>query len=118
MGTERIDLGVLLERVGGDLPFLCEMAGVFLEDYPKDLEAIKAALNAGHFQDLEHSAHKLKSSLYAFGLGSLAQLALQLEVLGREQSPLSPGKEILTNLNCGLELVAPDLRALIERRQL
>ena len=69
MPEAAFDRHVALLRVGGDEELLKEIAEIFLEDYPKVLAEIQAALACGDARRLEQSAHTLKGSAGNFGGG-------------------------------------------------
>ena len=116
MARDRLRLEQLLERVGGDLSFLAEMTRVLLEDLPEVIRGVESALLSGELEQLENNAHKLKGSLYAFGLDQLAQSALALELMGRERRVGPGAEELLADLKRDLDLLAPDLQALAARK--
>ena len=72
-----------MERVGGDLEFLQEIAGLALSDCPKLLGQIRSALSAGDATGVEKAAHTLKGCVSNFGARSAREAALQLEKIGR-----------------------------------
>jgi len=72
----------LKEISGGE--FINELIDTFLEDSPKLTEEIKSALNANNADTFRRAAHSLKSNAATFGASQLAELAKELEMLGRE----------------------------------
>lgn len=91
------DLSYVLDRLGGDQEFFQEIAGLFLEDCPKLLADIRAAVSSEDAQGLEHAAHTLKGSVANFGAEAARQAALRLEALGRA-GDLSPAHEAYSAL--------------------
>jgi two-component system, sensor histidine kinase and response regulator len=83
MPEPAFDRRVALSRVGGDEELLKEIAEIFLEDYPKVLAEIQAALASGDARRLEQSAHSLKGSAGNFGAKAVVGAASRLEQLGR-----------------------------------
>ncbi len=78
-----LDLDVyreLRESVGDAFGRMIE---VFLEDAPRYIEAVEAALAADDAQALRNSAHSLKGSARNFGATALAAAAYALEERGR-----------------------------------
>jgi two-component system sensor histidine kinase/response regulator len=73
----------ILERVGGDVDFLQEIADLFAEDCPKLLTEIRSAITTGDPRALEHAAHTLKGSVSNFGAEPARQAAFRLEMIGR-----------------------------------
>src|SRR5262249_16000396 len=54
-----VDLAAALERTGGDMDLLRELAGVFCSDCPRLLAQVRAALDASDGKRLEEAAHAL-----------------------------------------------------------
>ena len=52
-----VDLAVAMRWLGGDQHLLAELVGIFVDDGPKRLQAIRAALTASDVQ-LEEAAHE------------------------------------------------------------
>jgi HPt (histidine-containing phosphotransfer) domain-containing protein len=82
-GPQVLDREALLDRIGGDLEFLQEITGLFLEDCPKLLASIRTAVSGGDARTLEHAAHALKGSVANFGAEAARDAAFRLEALGR-----------------------------------
>jgi two-component system, sensor histidine kinase and response regulator len=78
-----LDRNALLDRVGGDIEFLQEIAGLFLQDCPKLLAQIRTAVSGGDARTLEYAAHTLKGSVANFGADAAREAAFRLEALGR-----------------------------------
>jgi two-component system, sensor histidine kinase and response regulator len=71
----------LLDRVGGDEQIFVELCDVFLDDAPKRLELMRAALAAGDARTLQREAHAFKGSAGAFDARDVVTVAGQLEQL-------------------------------------
>jgi two-component system, sensor histidine kinase and response regulator len=78
-----LDRATALARVGGDLDLLKEIAALFLDEYPRELDDIHKALATGDAHLLERTAHGLKGSVANFGAAAAVEPAFQLEQLGR-----------------------------------
>jgi HPt (histidine-containing phosphotransfer) domain-containing protein len=87
-----LDREALMDRVGGDVEFLQEIAGLFQEDCPKLMGEIRAAVSAGDPHGLERAAHTLKGSVSNFGAEMARLAAFRLESMGRA-GDLSPAGE-------------------------
>jgi HPt (histidine-containing phosphotransfer) domain-containing protein len=74
-----VDLAVALRWLGGDQQLLRELVGIFVDDGPKRLEALRAAMTAADAQQLEQIAHSLKGSAAILGAVRLQESALALE---------------------------------------
>ncbi len=78
-----IDREALLERVGGDVEFLQEIARLFLDDCPRMVEQLRSACARGDAQAVQHVAHTLKGCVANFGAQPACDAAFQVERLGR-----------------------------------
>ncbi len=78
-----LDRATALARVGGDLDLLKEIAALFLDEYPRELDEIRSALAASDADTLERSAHGLKGSVANFGAAAAVDAAFQLEQIGK-----------------------------------
>ncbi|MGO9096971.1 MAG: Hpt domain-containing protein [Bryobacteraceae bacterium] len=106
-----LDREALLERVGGDVEFLQEIAGLFLEDCPKLLTAIQTAVSDGDARKLEHAAHTLKGSIANFGADAAREAAFRLEAMGRA-GDLKPASEAYLTLEQEVQRFTLELCAL------
>jgi len=70
------------DAMGAD--FIGEVLEVFNEDAPALLQSLHQALAANDPELFRRSAHSLKSNSAAFGAVALAELARELEMLGKE----------------------------------
>jgi len=77
------DLTAALHYVGGDRELLDELLGIFAEDAPVRMEAIRRAIAGGDTPELMREAHTLKGALKVIGAMTAARLAEDLEALGR-----------------------------------
>jgi HPt (histidine-containing phosphotransfer) domain-containing protein len=74
-----VDLAVALRWLGGDQGLLRELVGIFVDDGPKRLEALRTAMIAADVQQLEQVAHSVKGSAAILGASRLQESALALE---------------------------------------
>ena len=74
-----VDLAVAMRWLGGDRRLLSELVGIFVDDGPKRLQAIRVALTEADVQQIEHAAHNLKGSAAILGATRLQTAALALE---------------------------------------
>jgi len=107
----RLDESVALSRVGGDVELLHEVIGLFLDDYPHSLEAIRDAVVRGDQTSLERNAHSLKGSVSTFGAQEVFEAAFALEKQGRS-GDLSAAPAGLERLERALGHLRPELEAL------
>jgi PAS domain S-box-containing protein len=78
------DFSAALNYVGGDRELLDELFGIFVEDAPIRMKAIRHAIGSGEATELTREAHTLKGSLKVIGATTAAGLAQGLEALGRD----------------------------------
>ena len=80
LAAERpVDLAAAMRWLGGDRDLLSELVSIFVDDGPKRLQAIRAALSASDVRQVEHMAHSLKGSASILGATCLQAAALALE---------------------------------------
>jgi two-component system, sensor histidine kinase and response regulator len=102
--TDVLDIAEALELVGGNRELLCDIARVFLEQYPKILEDTRQSLALSDYRSLGAAAHKLASSVGQLG-GQRAYIAAKkLEKVSDEADPPNASKA-LTELEGELQLL-------------
>lgn len=99
----------LLARVGGEVEIARELVGLFINECPRMLEAIRNSVAAGEAQEIRRSAHLLKGSVANFTETGAAAAALELEMIGRE-ARLQDAPRALVRLEQELEALLPQLR--------
>jgi PAS domain S-box-containing protein len=77
-----IDMEELLKAFDNDRDFLKEVIDMFIEDYPKMLEEIEAAIHAEDGPTLQRTAHALKGMVGNFQIETAVQKAFDLEKMG------------------------------------
>jgi CheY-like chemotaxis protein len=79
-----MDRASALQRLGGDEELLADVIRIFLEDCPKQLAAIKAAVDAREASEIRSTAHALKGAASNLSAISLFEAAQVMERLGAE----------------------------------
>ncbi|MBI3209481.1 MAG: Hpt domain-containing protein [Candidatus Solibacter usitatus] len=102
---------VALSRVGGDAELLQEMAQIFLEECPVQMEAVREAVRNRDAKALERSAHSLKGSVGNFGAAQTQETAYRLEMMGRKGN-IADAENALQNLEQALTLLQPEMENL------
>jgi HPt (histidine-containing phosphotransfer) domain-containing protein len=74
----------LKESIGED--FIGELIDTFLDDAPTQIQQMKDALDKKDADSFKRAAHTIKSNAAAFGATQLANLARELEGMGRENN--------------------------------
>lgn len=80
-----LNLNQLRHSLGNNSSKLLKIIDAFVNRLPQDIEHIRQAFEHNDAENLERRAHALKGSIATFGAKSVAQLAGQLEQLGRER---------------------------------
>ncbi len=102
-----------LERIGGDEEILKETAIIFIENCSQQLASIKEAINSENPEDLERSAHTMKSDLGLFGAGDGRKVAESLEIMGCENN-LKDADTIVYKLEEELVSIVSDLKKYVK----
>jgi CheY-like chemotaxis protein len=79
------DRSSLLARLSGDEELLGVVVGLFLEDCPQRVTAIRAAVDAGDADRVRFEAHALRGAAANLSAASVAGVARSLEALGAER---------------------------------
>lgn len=84
--AEYFDLARAVERVGGDIELLRELADLFLQTYPDTIASLQQAVRAKDAHLVQTSAHRLKGGLGNFFSQEVYDAALSIEQMGRAKS--------------------------------
>jgi two-component system, sensor histidine kinase and response regulator len=76
------DRASLLRRIGGDETLLSDLIGIFLEDCPGQMTAIRTALDKSDPEQLRMAAHSLKGAAANLSGSAVSEAARALEHLG------------------------------------
>lgn len=76
---DRRVLDTLLQNLDGDADSLAELIATYLEDAPRQVEALQQAISSGTSGTVERIAHTLKGTSSAFGATILCQTCQKLE---------------------------------------
>ena len=99
-----------LKQISG-AEFINELIDTFLDDAPRLYAELKSGLAEGNADSFRRAAHSLKSNAATFGAGRLAELAKDLEGIGRENR-LGDTGDRLNVLNEELVSACDELRGL------
>jgi HPt (histidine-containing phosphotransfer) domain-containing protein len=108
--AEGPDCAQALARVGGDRALLRELAGMFLESLPQQLEELHTALGRGDGPAVQRLAHTIKGAVGTFGARRAFDEALRLETMARK-GDLSDADRAWTALEEALAGLRPALTA-------
>ena len=82
-----------LKQMSGD-DFINELIDTFLEDAPNMIAEIKSALADNDADTFRRAAHSMKSNAATFGANELAELAKELEMLGKDNKLNETGDKL------------------------
>jgi HPt (histidine-containing phosphotransfer) domain-containing protein len=77
-------IDALLESVGGDSEFFSELAGDYIDDSPRQFDAMRQALGRADCDEFRRAAHSLKSNSATLGAMTLSTMCRELEYMGRD----------------------------------
>jgi len=106
--SDALDFSTALKAVDGDTGLLREIVQAFLEETPRNVELIRAAIRSGDSTVLQRAAHTIKGALHTLGADAAAEYAQELELMGKHQSD-NGADEALANLQRALEDVSAAL---------
>lgn len=78
------DLARALENVGGSKEMLTELIELFGRECPKQMADLEAAFDLGKAEAVMRAGHTLKGSVALFAADEAAEVAKQIETMGRE----------------------------------
>lgn len=84
---EPINLHRFREASMGDEEFMDELIDIYLEDMPRQLEALRAAVQSNDAAAAAATAHRLKGASGNMGADSLSALCHNVEISSRESKP-------------------------------
>ena len=93
-GKEEPDIKAMLDVFEGDMDLIQEMADLFLQEYPPQITILREAVDRGHPQIVERTAHALKGSVGNFAFPAAFHTLQKLENMARE-ADLSGTAEVL-----------------------
>ena len=80
-----VNLGELLVRVDHDHDLLCELIGIFKEEFPRLLQELREAVGREDVKKVETTGHALKGMLLGLSVTRAAALVARLEQTARER---------------------------------
>ena len=86
MPAQVFDYEGLCERVGGRVDIIESLVDLLLSTYPNDRAGLQSLIDEQDARGLRELAHRLKGQLQTLGVDSAADVALQLELMGRDAS--------------------------------
>ncbi len=109
--TAVLDREALYDQVGDDPELLLRIVGLFLDDSRTVLADLLEGLTKNDNDAIQRGAHRLKGALLTLGANPAAEVARELERLGRSGS-LDGADTVLHDLQRELAALQPELEAL------
>jgi CheY-like chemotaxis protein len=104
------DPAIALGRLGDDESLMHEMIGIFLEEAPKHLAALRQAIEERNAELVERIAHSLKGEARFLEIPLASQIAGMVEEMGRSRK-LHDAMERLTRLEDAIKEATVRMRA-------
>jgi CheY-like chemotaxis protein len=104
-----VDFKEMLERLGGDESLLHEVIEIFVDQAPRHIDTLRAAIAENDVKSVENIAHTLKGELGYLGIPEVSQKARALEELGRAQN-LERAPGIFESLESEISTVVAAMR--------
>ncbi len=90
------------------------IAGIFLATWQRDLTRLRVGLTDSDLVSVGHIAHSLRGSLESFCADPASQLAREIEIYSRSDSPTHLGA-LVDRLSDQIQQLAPHLQAIIKQ---
>jgi len=103
----------LLDRLDGDRVFLAELTDLFRADYPRQIAAIRAAIQQNDALGVKQASHSLKGALSNLAASPAREIAANLERLGAS-GDLAPAQIVLGDLEKEITRTVESLDALCQ----
>lgn len=114
---DAVDWSKALEVVQGDRALLKDLIDAFLDECPRLLEEIRAALAASDLTTLQRAAHTIKGSMRYFGAKEAFDRAFALED-GARNGQLTDAPQLLERLEREVDRIRPALSRFSQTGQL
>ncbi len=110
-----INLAFLKEQSRNNQPFIEEMISIFVEQHPKDMQALDLSVQESNYQSIYKAAHGIRNALPFFGLDKMiGGEMLEIEKLARSAGGLPRITELLEQVR---PVCAAALKELAEMRK-
>ena len=107
-----VDLDTTLERLGGDWPLLESVVEMFVEECPSLIANLHASVVNRDAKSMEIAGHTLRGLIANFGATTACELALRLELMGKEGN-LTESESVARALEMELERVTATVTSLV-----
>jgi HPt (histidine-containing phosphotransfer) domain-containing protein len=83
---EQSRLSLLKEYLGDDPVAIKEMVDLFLQTYPDDIKALEHYCTENDYENIQKTAHRLKSSVHLFNIEPSHNLIVEIENLAKKNA--------------------------------
>jgi len=104
-----------LELVGGDKELFIDMIQIFLEEAPKQIQALRISIDTKDAGNVEQAAHRLKGDLGYLNARNAVEYARTLEAAGHD-ADLTQADTTLAALEAELQMIFAAMRSVCVRR--
>ena len=109
-----IEFDKLQHRIGRNADLLRDLISLFLSAQPKDIKALRQAIEAGDVSRSKRIAHRIAGAFASLAMEIMAQGALEIEQLAAA-GHLDECKTCMTNLEARFEIVKKQLASELGR---
>ncbi|MFM9883898.1 MAG: Hpt domain-containing protein [Burkholderiales bacterium] len=109
-----IELDKLQHRIGRNADLLRDLISLFLSSQPKDIKALRQAIEAGDASRSKRIAHRIAGAFASLAMDIMAQSALEIEQQAAA-GHLDACKACMTNLEARFEIVKKQLASELGR---
>jgi len=99
-----------------DKSLLCEIAPVFLVEYPRLMVAIDQSVNKGDFDTLYRASHSLKGAVSNFSSEAM-KTAFELQMIGKTNGSLVEAAKLFVQLERDISNLLPVIQNLAEQHE-
>ncbi len=104
------DRAGFLDRLLGDEELAGEILDGFLADVPLQVDVLKKAIDTGDTHTIQHEAHSLKGASANVGAVTLREIALQVELAGKDEN-LNEAGLLISEIENQLEIFRKSVTA-------
>ncbi len=105
------NLDYLTELAKGDMGFINEMIGIFLEENPIEIETLEAAIKEERFENIKSISHHMKSTIPFVGIDVLiGKDLIDIEKLAGERTGIDVIRKLFVNVKMVCEKAFNELK--------
>jgi PAS domain S-box-containing protein len=105
------DLTMVESVSGGDQAFIKKMVALFIETVPQNIQDLKNAMEAGNWEQVAKTAHKLKSTIDSMGIKSIHQEIRSIEAKAKALESVETIPALVATIDSVIEECIVQLQA-------